>query len=530
MPSSVSRRTQHISRALIRQHLEAPDVAEDTEHDKTSPKLLKIDTSRQDKPIPRCVSTDDLLSCSSWLIRLCEQEQARMDQAVGDDSNKPGGLDRKNTSRASERPTPCHNESTDCPGLDTTILRRIREGRGPRDEASEDLLAAFRKKGSCKSGAETYGEIREILLSWNKHASQDVKNDTHEREILATAIETRIDLLTGFSHGSDRKQALDESSFELLRALKVLRPEIAGFQNQEHFDVLVIMWANARIAIPDMDDELKLLTMKALINEVESKSHTTNATKLSGMARSLSVARLELDSAEIERLETKMRAFEEKIRKTAVKKLIDRIKTTRNNLKQVVLEELQKLTELQMAQKWAAHTKLGSQQTWPGQRKACDQVDEKLQQVLRQQVPELDAHVHIVQSNANALAAVSNNMLSRAQEAGISLHDRHSSRLSELATANVKSCLSATITDIFSARGEAVKMLGRLTAVETYLDMMLDAAKSQYQEYGELLHLLNSAVSPSTNDDVDVELSNKIGPRRESILLMHRSARSVKLG
>lgn len=91
--------------------------------------------------------------------------------------------------------------------------------------------------------------------------------------------------------------------------------------------------------------------MKALINELESKSHTSNAVKLSGLARSLSVARLQLDSAEVERLEKKMQAFEKRLRETVVKKVIDKIKLGRRKLTEVKLEELQELTELQSAQK-----------------------------------------------------------------------------------------------------------------------------------------------------------------------------------
>lgn len=111
---------------------------------------------------------------------------------------------------------------------------------------------------------------------------------------------------------------------------------------------MVIIWAKIGIAVPDfLDEESKLLTTTAPINEVESKSEASNAVKVSSIARSLSVARLQLDAAEVERLEKKTQAFEKKLRETMVKKLIDKIKASRREMAAIKFVELQKLTELQ---------------------------------------------------------------------------------------------------------------------------------------------------------------------------------------
>ncbi|KAF2621694.1 hypothetical protein BU25DRAFT_463484 [Macroventuria anomochaeta] len=439
-------------------------------------------------------------------------------------------MDDGEASRAGQRQCSYRVEGAVCPPLDSAVLQRIREGRGPRDTIPEDLLAAFRDNDPQNHSAETYGDLRKVLLSWNDRMSGNLGEDQDAREMLQIAVERRTHLLKSSSHGLDRTHALKESSNELLQALTTLRPEIASFRSQDPFDILIMMWANVRIAIPDLDDELKLLTMKALLNEVESRLHTSNATKVFGLARSLSVARLEQNTAAVERLETKIQAFEQKMRETIVKKAIDRIKLMRKDLLQGKLKELQQLTELQAAQKWDAHAKLGGSQQRQNQSRAYDQANGKLRRVLQQQVPELDAHVQVVQNNANALAGMSASLLSRAMEAGFSLEDKHSSTLVELAKADVKGYVSGTVADVLDAREEAARMLNRMGAVESHLDVLLDAAKSQYREYDGLLRLLDPTESRNTSGDVEIELAEKYGPRRESILLMIRNMQRARRG
>lgn len=57
-----------------------------------------------------------------------------------------------------------------------------------------------------------------------------------------------------------------------------------------------------------------------------------------------------------------MQAFENKLRETGVKKVLDKIKYARRELTTIKLNDLLKLTKLQAAQKWAAHAALKSRQ------------------------------------------------------------------------------------------------------------------------------------------------------------------------
>lgn len=57
-----------------------------------------------------------------------------------------------------------------------------------------------------------------------------------------------------------------------------------------------------------------------------------------------------------------MQAFENKLRETGVKKVLDKIKYARRELTTIKLNDLLKLTKLQAAQKRAAHAALKSRQ------------------------------------------------------------------------------------------------------------------------------------------------------------------------
>lgn len=517
------RRAPHISRALILQHLEDPDDQEDGDQFIAGDDILHNSSFRfgtQDRYMPRCASGENLLDCKAWLDQLYEYEQAQLHETLQSDGKRLKGYDEEST--ATEGSALHHDAHTKHLSIDVAVLQRIRDGRGPRDHVSEDILEPLRDDKTQYCSAETYDQMEKVLLHWNERVTEDRGEDQDARAMLKVAIEKRADLLS-LNHGFGSSQALYESSIELLQALTALRPEIAGFKNQEHFDILVMMWANVRIALPDMDDELKLLTMRALILEVDSKSYTTNTKKLSAIERSLTLARLEADTDGVERLEAKMRAFQGKMRETVVKRLIDKIKGARKELMHAKLAELQELAELQAAQKWALYTKLSNTAPWTDQNIACERAEGKLQQVLRQQVPELDAHVHVVQCNAKVLSDVSTSLLSRAVETGFSLKDEVTSTLVEFEESELKTYLTGSMADILYAREEAAKMLRRMETVETHLDVMLDAARNQYREYDGLLRLLNPSGSLSTEDDAEVELAVKYGPRRESILMAARN-------
>ncbi|KAF3050086.1 hypothetical protein E8E11_010383 [Didymella keratinophila] len=447
------RRQQHISKALIQQHLRDSDSEDDTDIEDTG----------------HCRLEELLADVADREVRL-------------ESESFPAFEDRRDSHKAlGVGSTP----------PDTAFLERIREGRGPRDQSPEDVLATLRDESIQRHKTESYGDMKSVLLAWNKRAT----------------IDRRANLLKAPAGGSEKK--------------------IADFKDRELLDILVIVWANIRITIPDLDDELKLLTMTALINEVESKLHASNAVKLSSIARSLSVARLQLDATEVERLEKKMQAFENRLCETVIKKVMDKIRTGRRELTVIKLAELQKLTELQSAQKWAAHAALGSSQQRQFEVGACDQAASTLQRVLQHQTPELDAHIQAVQSNANALAGISANLLSRAADTGFALEDRTSSTSKELANVDVKAYVMGGIADIFNARDQAARLLEHMDAVDSHLEVMLDAAKHKYRAYDDVFRLVEQAEN-EYDEEIRVAENLGFGARRESILLMCRDLQRAK--
>ncbi|KZM20386.1 uncharacterized protein EKO05_0006958 [Ascochyta rabiei] len=477
--NTFKRRTQKISRSLIQKYLVDSDADDDVDQDTDhgdSPNVRNSQSENHERRIPKCASTENLLCCKAWLDQLCEHEQT-----LKGDSNWLKGRDERKLSSTTEKGSSRHDLTGEHVPMDEGVLQRIRDGHGPRDQIFDDLLAPLRASSPPGHGAETYDEMKKVLLAWDERMLGSLEEEKSARVMLKIASEKRSKLLEHLSYNLDEKQASDDASAELLHSLTALRPEIASFKNHDHPDVLL-----------------------------------------------MSIARLELDMAEVERSEAKTQAFREKMRETAAKRLTDKVKNARRDLMHVKLKERQELTALQTAQEWAAPDKLSKMICWREQKTACDQEISKLQQALQQQVPELDEHIQATQSNAKALADMSASRLPRILEAGFSFEDESTSMPVEPNGSDLKTYLTGSLADILHAREEAAKMLTRMDTVGNHLEVLLDAAMHQYREYDGLSRLLNPAASLSTDGDAEVELAEKYGPRRESILLMIRGAQKAK--
>lgn len=161
-----------------------------------------------------------------------------------------------------------------------------------------------------------------------------------------------------------------------------------------------------------------------------------------------------------------------------------------------------------------------------GPNRACDHADGRLQRVLQHLTLELDAHIQAVQSNANALAGMSADLLSRATEAGFALEDKTSSTSDRLANEDMKAYVTGGI-DIFNAREQAARMLEHMDAVDSHLEVMLNAAKDKYRAYDDVLRLVEQAEN-QYEKEIRVAEDLGFGARRESILLMCRNLQRAK--
>lgn len=82
----------------------------------------------------------------------------------------------------------------------------------------------------------------------------------------------------------------------------------------------------------------------------------------------------------------------------------------------------------------------------------------------------------------------------------------------ELADADVKTYVAGGITDILNAQEEAGKMLKHMDAVDSCLEVMLNAAKSKYRAYDNVLRLVEQADNEYDEKIQSVEAPD-FGPR-----------------
>jgi hypothetical protein len=91
----------------------------------------------------------------------------------------------------------------------------------------------------------------------------------------------------------------------------------------------------------------------------------------------------------------------------------------------------------------------------------------------------------------------------------------------------MKAYVTGGIADILNAREQAARMLEHMDAVDSHLEMMLDAAKNKYRAYDDVLPLVEQAEN-QYEEEIRVAEDLGFGARRESILLMCRNLQRVK--
>lgn len=205
------RRQRHIRRALIQQHLrdsDSEDDADPEEADDANGDLVRV--------LPNCPSEGDLLDCRSRLQQRCDQEQCRLEELLADDAYREVRLQSDSLAEWKNRRVSHEIFGAGSNFPDTAVLERIREGRGPRDQRAEDLLTALRDVPVREYGAESYNDMRRVLLAGDKRVSGDLEEDESARESLKAAIDRRAHLLKASTRGSDENLFLEESSAEIL--------------------------------------------------------------------------------------------------------------------------------------------------------------------------------------------------------------------------------------------------------------------------------------------------------------------------
>ncbi|KAK3209266.1 hypothetical protein GRF29_69g1273191 [Pseudopithomyces chartarum] len=245
--------------------------------------------------------------------------------------------------------------------VDKNVMDRIKAGLGPRPFESVDLIQELRieprprvDSGQLLYAEETYDELLAVLQAWNMRVGKEV-DVGQARQTLLEALEARCRLIHQVEVGG-HNEVLQKQCVSLRQAVHAFRPELENFRSKDLIDQLVIMVAHNGIAYPGLDDELRDLVIKTVFREFRSKiylgeEHTARRVQLDA---EIQRARLQDDSSEEANLLEGRRKLDKESCNQASEQVRTAIKAARKQLHGMVLEDLQALTELQAAQKWAA--------------------------------------------------------------------------------------------------------------------------------------------------------------------------------
>jgi hypothetical protein len=486
-----------ISRSLILQHLRILNVENDRELNRNSPPICEwvaVEPNEADDYGIKCPDTS-LEEMQNWLTTQSKIEQARADWTPG---NEPF---REDT----------HLRTL---SLDTAVLDRIRQGEGPREPTFDDLLAPLRqtvvedfKRDESTSTEETYEEMKEVLLNWNRQVA-NVPEDTKARNALEDAMHGRIAFLeTAFTRRLSA-DAHEDSSRKLLHTIHVYRPETASFQTQDLNNLLTIILAHSGFADPDVDDNLKQLMIRVLLTERGYMAEIANARYIRKFEEDIIKAKRRGLVEEVAKLELKYTTWKSDLFARNAKVIINKIRGTRRAIECKQLMDVQELNILHAAQKLALLETTAKQD--PSERyhmlksawltdaqHACDRADAQLQAAASQRLSDLDAYSDGAAYEIEAMEDINNaRVLTRARKfAGRDLKDVTATerdrivqkRMSHPATTTMMSDAVADMTEI---KNKAKDVFNQVSSIEGQLEDMLDAAIVSYKAYGGMAGLL----------------------------------------
>lgn len=348
LPGSPNAR--HITRAIVLAHLRSSDNGDDDPYAACpeNKRLTNIERAQSVASQDTESASDDtsLEHALITLKALYQEESSKIDW-----------------SSEHERPSPIyipHGQRHRVP--DTRILKRIAEGRGPRDPQYDDLIGPLRLTGengvstyeSLSSTEETYEELLQVLLAWNSNVAQ-ISDLTKERWELLNALRARNDLIDDAAD-QNTLRLLNQPFPQLHKALLAFRPEIAHFENQNMSDIMVMMVASTRVAFPDIDDDLKYAIFETLFKEAIARMLFDKSfrARKGDFRLEQKQARDRGDWDEVRALKEKEREVERQYKAQRASQIIDATKLARRNLYDRSLLQMLELAIVQTAQMEAA--------------------------------------------------------------------------------------------------------------------------------------------------------------------------------
>lgn len=452
--------------------------------------------------IDRLAPDADSEAMQTWLNSECEEEQAR----VGPLEFGPGS---QNTLAYHDLSA---NLRTTFPGMDTTLLKRVRRGEGTRDFVPEDLLAPLRLGISRPSDRESYSEMLDVLLAWNTHICIGRRVNPDARTQLLDALKTRsvaaqrvLDIAESKEEPAmydevGQEAILEPSKRNLAKALHQYRPETAQFVDQDPFSMLVLLWANIGRADPDIeeDHDVRNATLKVLRLETQLVLRFLNAEIRWSVIDSKDAAKKRKEIAEMVRCKEQINKFDEEVSNSSLSKTIKGIARARGELRKVVMEEMFELTMLQVALKWAAWETgdQGPASAWDGVVDKCAQADALFERARPLCIDDLEMTVGMVFSTLQGMRTIHNSTLTRAMKiAGEDLAKKDGVAQKRIVEQRKRAPVTAltvskTLSGVTEAQGDAREMLRHVTSMEHSLWGLLKVVKSRYRAYDEFAAVL----------------------------------------
>ncbi|CAG5142791.1 uncharacterized protein ALTATR162_LOCUS1224 [Alternaria atra] len=419
--------------------------------------------------------------------------------------------------------------NSDEPGMDTSVLERIRNGEGPRDTLFEDMLAPLRSRPLVPGTEESKEDMLEVLLAWNKRITDDCNDDLTARKAFIAALEERVnvvDKVTAIvSDDTNSNQnneighdgILEPSQRRLLKAIQAYRPETRSFKNQDPFNMLIILLAHVRqeeFEVADKDDCINL-ALWVLIGQGQLKYRFDREKQRRSYQSQKEDAEQDGNPDKVRRCTARWRVYNKRLAERTMRKLMTRIQCARNGMRKIGIDELLKLAVLRSAQPRAERDDILYDYTpsWGEILDRCTQADDydTLNNKLGNYFSDLQTTLEVTASKVQDMKTTHNMVLSRtAKFVGADLRGRNETERARIMTARLNDpvtvkIMEETLEGMLSTRLVATQMLVHVNLMEESISGLLEAAAAKHGDLTGLIRLINRDERPISSNEADVE-------------------------
>ncbi|KAF1994550.1 hypothetical protein P154DRAFT_526989 [Amniculicola lignicola CBS 123094] len=407
--------------------------------------------------------------------------------------------------------------------IDTSILERIREGRGPRDRNSpEDLVGLL--LGTVPEGGDdarlpdrAYSELQRKVQNWNLTVakccgqSQPAEEEAEKANELIQVLRHR-DIIRHWTEKRSGSPYMETRTRDLERALQTYRPETAAFKDKTPYETMAILVVNDRIAEPHLGFELRENMIRVMWMEEYLSLEQGLRTKKAILKAEIEAARQDNDQETVRRAEKQYRRLKSAMLEESASNVLRDLRCARRNLRGEVLRELQDLTVSYAGLKPVVVDKILAAPQLLNQ--LCEEADSHVNRVM-QQYDTVEAEIAIVETAIDVVKEVNGVSCSRLRKfsAGdikdaAERERTRKQRMEEPETARVMFKMTQDM-QIVHERTQAVRQKF-LDKLDTSLQEVHEALKKQYLAYSELL----DAVDGEDEDAVPAANQGRAFPRR----------------